>query len=125
MVEGRQSARYPGWKVYYPPLIFIPLLTSPSEPTAQALAAIFHELAMNPQHIDKIREEVEGLPDNDNQALAELPHLNAVIQEAMRLHPSLITGGIRMTTENGVMIGGIFIPPHITVVTPLYTISKR
>ncbi|KXX73522.1 Tryprostatin B 6-hydroxylase [Madurella mycetomatis] len=96
-----------------------------SEPTAQALAAIFHELVMHPEHIDKLHKELGDTCITNNEALAELPHLNAVIQEAMRLHPSLITGGIRKTTENGVTIRDVYIPPHITVVTPLYTISRR
>ena len=80
---------------------------------------------MHPTHIHKIRDELQDVSIIDNKALSELTHLDAVIQEAMRLHPSLITGGSRKTTENGVMINNFFIPPHTTVVTPLYTISKR
>lgn len=80
---------------------------------------------MHPSHIYKIRSELQDVSITDNKDLAELPHLNAVINEAMRLHPSLITGGTRKTTDSGVTINNIFIPPHTTVVTPLYTISKR
>ncbi|KUJ07705.1 cytochrome P450 [Mollisia scopiformis] len=96
-----------------------------SEPTAQILAAIFHELSMHPKHIDKIREELSEVCITDFKALTDLPHLNAVIQEAMRLHPNLLTGGSRKTTENGVTIGDVYIPPHITVITPHYTIARR
>ncbi|KAI0593477.1 cytochrome P450 [Biscogniauxia sp. FL1348] len=96
-----------------------------SEPTAQILTAIFHELSMHPEHIDKIRQELADICITDIKALATLPHLNAVIQEAMRLHPNLLTGGSRKTTENGVKIGNVYIPPHITVITPHYTIARR
>ncbi|KAI9667972.1 MAG: hypothetical protein M1821_000792 [Bathelium mastoideum] len=96
-----------------------------SEPTAQILTAIFHELSMQPEHIDKIHQELSGACITDNKALANVPHLNAVIQEAMRLHPNLLTGGSRKTTENGVTIGSMYIPPDITVITPHYTIARR
>ncbi|RWA07192.1 hypothetical protein EKO27_g7914 [Xylaria grammica] len=96
-----------------------------SEPTAQILTAIFHELSIHPKHIEKIHQELAGVCITDNNELAGLPHLNAVIQEAMRLHPNLLTGGSRKTTEKGVKIGDVYIPPHITVITPHYTIARR
>ncbi|KAI1157896.1 cytochrome P450 [Nemania serpens] len=96
-----------------------------SEPTAQILAAIFHELSMHPQHIKTIRQELTGVCITNHKELAELPHLNGVIQEAMRLHPNLLTGGSRKTTHNGVKIGNAYIPPHTTIVAPHYTIARR
>ncbi|KAI9902534.1 hypothetical protein N3K66_001886 [Trichothecium roseum] len=96
-----------------------------SEPTGQILTAIFHELSTHPEHIGKIRQELTGLSITDFKALTALPHLNAVIQEAMRLHPNLLTGGSRKTMGSGVVIGDVHIPPHITVVTPHYTIARR
>lgn len=80
---------------------------------------------MHPEHIDKIRQELAGVSTTDIKALTKLPHLNAVIQEAMRLHPNLLTGGSRKTMDRGVMIKGVYIPPHITVITPHYTIARR
>lgn len=62
---------------------------------------------------------------NRHQRPGRAPHLNAVIQEAMRLHPFLPIGGIRKTTDTGVTIRDVHIPPHTTVLTPLYTISRR
>jgi tryprostatin B 6-hydroxylase len=106
-------------------LLTIVLNTLFSEPTAQALSAIFQELALHPEHMDKIRQELASISPTDKDALAKLSHLNAVINESMRLHPSLITGGARKTTHDGIMIGDTFIPPHTTVITPRWTISKR
>ncbi|KAK4675043.1 hypothetical protein QC764_501827 [Podospora pseudoanserina] len=91
----------------------------------EALAAVLHELVLHPEHIDKLHAELGDTCLTDTNALAELPHLNAVIQEAMRLHPFLPTGGIRKTTDTGVTIRDVHIPPHTTVLTPLYTISLR
>ena len=62
----------------------------------------------------------------DIKVLAALPHLNAVINEAMRLHPAALTGGVRKTPDNeGVNIAGVYIPPETTIVAPRYTISRR
>lgn len=80
---------------------------------------------MHPEHIEKIHQELNGLCITDHKILAALPHLNAVIQEAMRLHPNLLTGGSRKTTEKGAKIGDLYIPPHTTIVTPHYTIARR
>ncbi|KAI0388469.1 cytochrome P450 [Xylariaceae sp. FL0594] len=96
-----------------------------SEPTAHVLSAIFHELSKHPEHIEKIHRELTGVCITDNKALGSLPHLNAVIQESMRLHPNLLTGGSRKTTGKGVEIGDIYIPPHVTIVTPHYSIARR
>ncbi|KAM7195882.1 cytochrome P450 [Rhypophila sp. PSN 637] len=97
-----------------------------SEPTGQSLAGVFHELARHPDQIRKLRNDLKGISLSDNKALVEVPHLNAVLQEAMRLHANLLTGGVRKTAETGLRFGdGIYIPPHTTVVTPLYTISRR
>lgn len=85
---------------------------------------IFAELAKHPEHIDKIYEEVEDLDVNDFKAIAALPHLNAVLKEIMRLYPSLLTGGIRKTQDQPVVIGGHVIPPYTTVVAPRYTINR-
>lgn len=61
----------------------------------------------------------------DLKTLVNLPHLNAVIKEALRLHPALLTGGNRKTSASGLTIGGRFIPPHTTIVAPRYTIGRR
>ncbi|KAI1115756.1 cytochrome P450 [Nemania sp. NC0429] len=96
-----------------------------SEPTAQILTAMIHELSIHPEHIKTIRQELAGVNMTNHKELAELPHLNGAIQEAMRLHPNLLTGGSRKTTHNGVTIGGAYIPPDTTIVSPHYTIARR
>lgn len=98
-----------------------------SEPTVSALAGIFSELVQHPNHFDKLRSGLATVSDlTDFRALANVPHLNAVINEAMRLHPAAMTGGSRKTpNDTGVYINGVFIPPNTTIVAPRYTISTR
>ncbi|KAJ2983060.1 hypothetical protein NUW58_g6315 [Xylaria curta] len=101
-----------------------------SEPTAYALILLFCELAKHPDHIDKLYEELVNLNVTDLnptilQILSKLPHLNAVINECLRLYPALLTGGARKTLDKGIVVGDTFIPPHTTIVAPRYTISRR
>jgi tryprostatin B 6-hydroxylase len=96
-----------------------------SEPTAAVLIGLFYELAKAPYHADKIVQELRHINIEDARVLAQCPHLDAVISEALRLYPALPTGGNRKTTTDGVTIGGVYIPPETTIVAPRYVISRR
>ncbi|KXH40889.1 cytochrome P450 [Colletotrichum simmondsii] len=94
-------------------------------PTAAALIGIFCELAKHPEHAEKVYEELKDVDATNLKTLTSLPHLNAVINEGLRLYPALLTGGARKTTENGATIGGTFIPPDTTIIAPRHVISRR
>ncbi|KAF6811049.1 cytochrome p450 [Colletotrichum sojae] len=96
-----------------------------SEPTAAALIGVFCELAKHPHHAEKIYDELRDVDITDLKTLTSLPHLNAVINEGLRLYPALLTGGARKTTENGATIGGVFIPADTTIIAPRHVISRR
>lgn len=97
-----------------------------SEPTAAVLVGLFCELAKDPRHAEIILDEIKILDIADSRALASsCPHLEACIFEALRLYPALPTGGTRKTLENGITVGGTFIPPETTVVAPRFCISRR
>lgn len=110
-----------------PTLSLLLIYASHSEPTASSLAGIFSELVQHPEHFDKLRSELATVSDlTDFKALAGVKHLDAVIHEAMRLHPAALTGGARKTPEDtGVYVNGVFIPPSTTIFAPRYTISRR
>lgn len=88
------------------------------------LIGLFSELAKQPHHMDIIHREVSKADVTDARQLGQLKHLNAVINEALRLYPGLPTAGARKTTEKGVAVGGRFIPPHTTIITPRFVISR-
>ncbi|KAI0838421.1 cytochrome P450 [Hypoxylon sp. FL0890] len=96
-----------------------------SEPTAYVLIAVFCELAKHPHHAEKIFQEVQDVDVTDQKSLNRLPHLNAVINETLRLYPVLLTGGARKTMEEGITVAGIRIPPYTTVIAPRFSISRR
>jgi cytochrome P450 len=95
-----------------------------SNPIAASLLAVFTELAKNPQYIQTLHEEVKDVDCTDSRTLATLPFLNAVLAESMRLHPAIMTGGIRQASKDGVTIAGVFIPSFTNIVAPQYCIAR-
>lgn len=59
-----------------------------------------------------------------NEKLANLEHLNAVIQETLRLHPPVPSMLQRKTPSEGIMIDGTFIPGNTIVSCPQYVIGR-
>lgn len=95
-----------------------------SDTTRAILIGIWWFLAKYPEHAKKIQAEIEGVDVNDTNALATLPHLNAVISEALRLVPPAMTGGNRITGPNGLMVDNVHIPPGARVTAPKYVIQR-
>lgn len=100
-------------------------LTLYSDTTAPTFAFIFYCLAKYPEHTEKIYEEVKNIDTLDIATVTALPHLNGVINEAMRLHPVLLTGISRLTPPEGVMFGDTFVPGSTKLLLPACVISKR
>ncbi|KAI0896941.1 cytochrome P450 [Annulohypoxylon nitens] len=96
-----------------------------SEPIPVVLLGLFSELARKPDHIEAVYSEVANADIADTKFLGGLPHLNAVIQEALRLYPVLPTAGPRKVGKNGVVIAGVFIPPFTTIISPRFPIQRR
>ncbi|ROW06272.1 hypothetical protein VPNG_08075 [Cytospora leucostoma] len=96
-----------------------------SHPIPAVLMGLFSELAQKPWHIELVYQEVASVDLTDRKALAALPHLNAVLQEALRLYPVLPTGGPRQTGDQGVTIASVFIPPLTTIISPRFSIQRR
>lgn len=60
----------------------------------------------------------------DHTSLSNLIHLNAVIDESLRLHPPVPSGLQRVTPPQGLMVGGTFIPGNTIVQVPMHTIQR-
>ncbi|KEY68850.1 hypothetical protein S7711_03790 [Stachybotrys chartarum IBT 7711] len=95
-----------------------------SDTIAASLIYIFYELAMNPLETEKLHAELQGVDIDDRRALEKLSHLNAVINEGMRLHPALPTGGYRILPAEGATVAGRYIPGGTTLVAPRYHIFR-
>ncbi|KAL4999160.1 cytochrome P450 [Aspergillus recurvatus] len=104
-----------------------------SDTTAGTLSAIFYELVQHPEHITKLRAELEPYCiENDNpkkteflhSKIAHLDHLNGVINEGLRLYPAVPSSLQRKTPPEGIVVDGTHIPGDMHVFCPLYTIGR-
>ncbi|KAF2228523.1 putative cytochrome P450 [Viridothelium virens] len=104
------------------------IIVAGSDTTATTLACLFYELVQKPEHIGIIRREVGAhvRPNGEipHQPLQYLEHLNAVINETLRLHPPVGTGLQRTTPPEGLDIGDTYIPGNTTVSCPQYVIGR-
>ncbi|KAL9623092.1 MAG: hypothetical protein Q9160_002606 [Pyrenula sp. 1 TL-2023] len=101
------------------------LMIAGSHTVSTTLVFLFYELCRNVAIHDKLRSEIDALSATWEIAdLEQLPYLRACIDETLRLHAVLPTGGIRKTTDDGIHVAGRYIPPHTTIVAPRYSISR-
>ena len=97
-----------------------------SDTVASTLISIFYHLADDPSHTEKLRIELpDTLPPLEADALKDLPHLNAVNKESLRLHPALPSGGLRQTPQEGLDIKVREIPGNIVIAAPRYSLGRR
>ncbi|KAF5663557.1 cytochrome P450 monooxygenase [Fusarium denticulatum] len=99
-----------------------------SDTTAATLTGLLFELATNPSQIIKLRGEIDQYfmdrEHADHTSLSNLIHLNAVIDESLRLHPPVPSGLQRVTPPQGLMVGDTFIPGNTIVQVPMHTIQR-
>jgi cytochrome P450 len=100
-------------------------LTFASDTTAPSLIILFYFLTRYPEHANIIRTELKGVDIFDARALAALQHLNATINESMRLLPAILTFSSRVTPPEGLVVEGKYIPGHTKICAPRYTLGRR
>lgn len=100
---------------------------------AWGLNAVVYELLAHPDELRKLKAELSGidLGANGIPALSQvegLPYLGAVIQEALRVHPGVLTRQMRVSPEvpvvyvDGAAEKTYVIPPGtVTSMSPLVT----
>ncbi|KAF2445239.1 cytochrome P450 [Karstenula rhodostoma CBS 690.94] len=81
-------------------------------------------IAGSDTHVLKLRDELEGVDITDNRALQSLSHLNALINETLRLYPPILTAPLRQTPPEGLKISDRYIPGHVTISTPLWSLGR-
>ncbi|KAF2649441.1 putative benzoate 4-monooxygenase cytochrome P450 [Lophiostoma macrostomum CBS 122681] len=103
----------------------VALIVAGSDTVASTMINLFYRLALHPEHAVRIREELDSIPSiQDSQTLKSLSHLNGAINEVLRLHPSVPTGGYRESPPEGVEVAGTWIPGNTTIVAPRYTLGR-
>ncbi|CAI7579992.1 unnamed protein product [Penicillium pancosmium] len=88
-----------------------------SDTTAISLRAVIYHLLKNPGYKRKLIEEIESVTGQGKtptvvtlQQSQEMPYLQAVIYEALRLHPAVGMNLPRVTPGGGIVIDKHFIP---------------
>lgn len=75
-------------------------------------------------HQDKVLDELRDVDIYDPAQLQRCAHLNAIINETLRLHPPVPTGGYRQSPPGGLSIDGTYIPGNVTIVAPRYSLAR-
>lgn len=99
------------------------IISAGSETTSTALTFVFMHLAIYPEYMHAVRKEFR---DNwaDYSSESPRPILDALLQESMRLCPSLFFGPQRLTPPEGMTIDGCYIPGNIVVQLAPYSINR-
>ncbi|KAI1827403.1 cytochrome P450 monooxygenase-like protein [Xylaria intraflava] len=95
-----------------------------SDTSRAGLIGLWWFLSKYPEHAKKIQAEVDDIDEKDPVILANLPHLNGVINETLRLAPPVMTGVNRITGPNGLLIDDVMIPPGVKVTCPKYVLQR-
>ena len=98
------------------------LLVAGHETTATALTWAVRWTLENPRLLERVRDEIGSAPLTAARA-AELPLVDAIVREAMRLNPVIpIVGRI---LERPATVGGYDLPKDTPVVCSIYLAQRR
>ncbi|EGO03853.1 hypothetical protein SERLA73DRAFT_102157 [Serpula lacrymans var. lacrymans S7.3] len=105
-------------------------LIAGSDTTSNSSCAITYYLAQNPDAQEKLQKELdEALGDDDHpvstfEQVKRLPYLEAVINEALRVHSTSSIGLPRIVPEGGLIVQGQHFPQGAVLSVPSYTIHR-
>ena len=95
------------------------LIVAGSETTTISLSGILHHLITTPEVLAKLKGEVRGRFEDDTQivsaAIEEMPYLNAVVQEGLRMCSPVPAGNSRIVPPGGVTICGEYVPAGVSL----------
>lgn len=102
----------------------VSLLLLGYETTAGSLAWTFYLIHCHPLVLAKLQSELSGINQQNPEIITQLPYLNAVLQEALRLHPIALIGTPRMAKEQ-IKIIEQTLEPGVIVVPCIYLAHQR
>jgi benzoate 4-monooxygenase len=105
-------------------------LIAGSDTTSNSSCAITYYLAANPPVQHKLQKELDDALGSEDEYVStyeqvkRLPYLEAVINEALRIHSTSSLGLPRIAPEGGLTIQGIHFPQGAVLSVPSYTIHR-
>lgn len=105
------------------------MMNAGSTTTAIAMANVMFQLLKNPSCMQRLREEIDGVLDEDDvvapyEKVKYLPYLRACLDESLRLFPPTSHGLPRTVPPEGSMILGEFLPGGVTVSMSAYVVHR-
>ncbi|KAF4987037.1 hypothetical protein FDECE_15633 [Fusarium decemcellulare] len=96
------------------------MMNAGSVTTAIALANVLYQLLLNPDRMEKLRNELDSVLEPDEMVapydkVKHLPYLRACLDESLRLWPPTPHGLPRKTPPEGSTIMGQYVPGNTTV----------
>jgi cytochrome P450 len=95
------------------------IVTAGGDATATTMTSIVYYITQNPHAyealINEVREAFEKEEDITFAEVAKLKYLKAVIDETMRIHPSVPVGLPRIVPKGGRFIDGEFVPGGVSI----------
>lgn len=94
------------------------ILVAGSETTSNSIGFAFYELLRSPEKLAKLYKEIDPIHVNEDgvfnhEHLKNLPYLNAVINETLRLNPVSVAGLNRVTFEPATVLGDMVLPKDV------------
>ncbi|RAO67556.1 uncharacterized protein BHQ10_003568 [Talaromyces amestolkiae] len=97
-----------------------------SDTTAVTLTYLIFGVCINPEVQKKLVAEVAGLPDNlQHKDVQDLPYLNAVLNETLRLYPATPSPLPRVVPDQGAELSGHNIPGGTIVSSQAYSLHRN
>ena len=104
------------------------LLVAGLDSTAYTISWIIIEIAKHPDVLAKMKKEIGSVVTTDEnitiKQLNDMPYLDCVIKEGMRLWPVAAAGALRVTSKD-IKYGAYNIPKGSTVHMPFYAIHRH
>lgn len=104
------------------------IIVAGSDTSAATLTYMFYHLALEPDLVARLREEIRALLGNDgvidHRKIQNAPLLNGCIDETLRLHPPVPSGLYRKTPPEGIVIGETYIPGNTVIQVHMYTMAR-
>lgn len=105
------------------------LMVAATDTTSIQLAANLFYISHNPHVSERLKKEVRGAFTSQDEITAasvvHLPYLKAVVDESLRMSPSVPSGVPREPYTGGANIAGEFIPEGTDVTVPTYAIQHN
>lgn len=104
------------------------VLVAGSDTTGTTLTSILYYLAKNPAILAKLQRLLdEAMPGGSDEWSYEkarsVTYLEDVINETLRLRPSVSEGGFRVTPAEGLQVDEVYIPGDVNVFVPTLLIQ--